>query len=135
VPVPRHPGAPVKINTEVRDFINSETLGNAVLGTKRLAKMILSRFNVAISHESVRQTRVNLKFMFKRLRKRPLLNELQISARVQFCREQLGGAIDWGRNVVISDESRFCLYSDNLHGLVKRGSYNESAFLQTPKFQ
>jgi transposase len=134
-PSPKTIGAPVKITNEIRTFIDAETLKNSLLGTKKLARLIHQRFDVEVSYESVRLARRSLKFLFKRLRKRPLLTEAHIATRLRFCGQNLSSEIDWSRDVVISDESRFCLYSDNKMGWVKRGAYNDSSYISTPKFQ
>jgi transposase len=135
VPSSNKPGRPTKITPSIRSFIDAETLQNSLLGTKKLSHLIHSRFSVDVSFETVRSARRQLKFLFKRLRKRPLLTEAHIAARLKFCSEQLTEVVDWGRDVIISDESRFCLFSDNKMGWVKKGACTESCFVSVPKFQ
>jgi hypothetical protein len=42
-----------------------------------------------------------------------MLNDKHKQDRLSFCQEGLTGKIKWDGGVVISDEARFCFFSDN----------------------
>jgi hypothetical protein len=53
--------------------------------------------------------------------------------RVDFCRNALEGPIDWARDVVISDKSRFGLFDDSRRQWIPRGEYSDANFVSSSR--
>ena len=62
------------------------------------------------------------------------LTTLQVDKRINFAKKQLEGEIKWDSEVVITNESRFCLESDSRRVWMRRGVYNKKTFREKTKF-
>jgi transposase len=127
-------GAPVKLTDEIRNFVETETLRQPKLGSRSLASKIHNELRVEISQQSVTIIRHNQRFCYRAPRSAPLLTPVHIQKRIAFCNNALNGDIDWGTEVIISDESRFGLYNDNHFIWIRRGEYNPETFRAKPKY-
>ena len=87
-----------------------------------------------MSYTTINIIRNELKFKFQNPRREPFLTETHKDKRINFAINQLNSEIDWGKDVIISDESRFCLHSDSKRVWVKRALYNRGTFKQCQQF-
>ena len=122
-------GRPTKINPEIVQTIETETLQNPRIGGIALSNKIATSLGVSLSYTTINKIRNEIHFSFKIQRRRSFLTETHIQNRIVFCNGQLQGQIDWQNCVVLSDESRFCLHDDSRRVWVKRGVYNDGAFI------
>jgi transposase len=135
VPQPLKAGRPTKMTPEVIEHVQQSTVDDPYLGSHRLAEQIGRDLGVPISHETINRIRALLHYRYQVPSTRPLLSPLQIQNRLNFCEEALRGSINWGGDVIISDESRFGLYDDSRRLWVQRGIFREKASKAKPKFR
>jgi transposase len=126
-------GRPSKASPEVVHEIHAATTENPYLGARALARMIQIDMNSTISRQTVNTIRNFLRFRYSKARKCPLITKLQQEKRKKFAEECRNGSIDWTRQVIISDESRFGLYDDSRSMWVQRGVYTERTTRPVPK--
>lgn len=127
-------GRPRKVNSDIIEMIESETLKDPRVGGRNLSNIILTSLHIELSHTTINQIRNNLHFRFTHPRRRPFMTEKHISYRMEFSQAQIAGQIDWGEMVVFSDESRFCMRDDSRRIWVKRGVYADNTFVNEKKY-
>ena len=127
-------GRPPKVTVEVIEAINKETLDVPTISGNKLANLIAQKLNIDISRTTVNNIRNQLKFRFTRPRVTQKLTDSHIEKRLDFVEKELSGPIDWSKDVIFSDESRFSLFSDSRRVWVKRGVYNTGTFRSKQKF-
>jgi transposase len=134
-PPPEHrpPGRPSKATPDIINEIHAATTEDPYLGARALARTIFVEKGVAISRQTVNTYRKWMHFRFSKGRKCPLMTQRHVEKRLAFAQEARHGTIDWAREVIISDESRFGLYDDSRCMWVQRGVYTERTFRPTPK--
>ena len=127
-------GRPPKVNQEVVDVIETETLRDPTIGGFSLSQIIADNLGISLSKTTVNNIRNQLKFKFTSPRRRPFLTNVHIEKRLKFCEEQINGGINWKDCVIFSDESRFCLHDDSRRIWIKRGVYNDKTFVNEKKY-
>jgi len=68
-----------------------------------------ARLNTSLSPNTIRKYMAKAGFSNRRARKKPLLSEKNVEARLGWCQERQKWDEEW-KKVVFSDESRFCLF-------------------------
>jgi hypothetical protein len=116
-------------------LIEPNTIDNPRMSSRTLASTIAKITCISLSHSAVSKIRNLLKFRYQKPHIRQQLTPLQIITRISFCESGMVNEIDWGSEVVISDESRFGLYSDNQRLWIRRGVYSENTFISHPKYE
>jgi transposase len=132
-PEHRRPGRPSKATPDIINEIHATTTENPYLGARALARTIFVEKGVSISRQTVNTYRKWMHFRFSKGRKCPLMTPRQVEKRLAFSVDARQGTIDWTREVIITDESRFGLYDDSRSMWVQRGVYTERTFRPTPK--
>lgn len=127
-------GRPPKVNPQVVQTVEMETLRDPTIGGVALSQIILQSLGISLSKTTINTIRGELKFNYTSPRRRPFLTDIHISNRLSFCHEQLLGKINWEDCVVLSDESRFCIRDDSRRIWIKRGVYNENTFINEKKY-
>jgi hypothetical protein len=121
---------------EVIETVLEKTNLNPFLSSEKLAQQMRREGN-PIDRRTIDEVRFRLLFNFVRPRAQPFLKPIQKSKRVEFCQKALRNAMeggpDWATDVVISDESRFGLFSDSRRRWVQLGANNPAAFVKRPK--
>jgi transposase len=133
IPASRPRGRPSKLTPEIIAQVHLATTEDPHLGSRKLAKIITDKTGTSISAQMVNAIRHNLHFRWAKARICPVITPIQEEKRVNFSHEHLTGAIDWTKDVIISDESRFGLYCDSRSLWMQRGVYNERTFHPLPK--
>jgi transposase len=133
LPLAGSPGRPNKVTPEVIHTVWSRTRNDPRLGGDRLCREIDLMLHVRISRRLVDEIREALKFNYGNPRSMPMLTPDQERKRREFCQAALDGTIDWAKEVVISDESRFGLYDDSRRMWIQRGVYLPQTFKKIPK--
>jgi transposase len=133
-PEPKRRGRPSKMTPEVVKAIHEQTVADPWLSSEGVAQKIGTEED-PISRRTIDTVRGFLQFKFKRLRPAPLLKDTHKERRVQFCNAaiQARAQLDWTKSVVISDESRFALFSDSRRAWVQTGYPSPKTFLGQPK--
>jgi transposase len=103
------------------------------LGSRKVAKIIADKTSTPISAQMVNVIRHHLHFRWAKTRICPVITPIQEEKMADFSYAQLTGSIDWTKDVIISDESRFGLYCANRSLWMQRGVYNERTFHPLPK--
>ena len=127
-------GRPLKVNAQVCEIVESETIRDPTIGGVALSHIIIDSLGVSLSKTTINQIRAQLKFHYSSPRRRQFLTESHIEKRINFCNGQLNGQIDWQNCVIFTDESRFCLHDDSRRIWIKRGIYNDQTFVNEKKY-
>ena len=115
-------GRPLKVNSNIINSINNETLKNPILSGDKLSALLQTNRNTNIFTTTINRIRSQqLKFKYQAPRKKPHLTEDHKQSRISFCTDQIHGTINWCDTVIFSDESRFCRHDDSKRVWVKRG--------------
>jgi transposase len=132
-PLPKRVGRPSVMTAEIIGDVRNMTIENPLLGSQKLVRNLQEKYDMKISRQTICSLRNHLRFRWTKARNCPLITPPQILKRLSFCREGLEGTIDWTRDVMISDESRFGLFDDSRSMWVQRGVYSEHTFHPVPK--
>lgn len=127
-------GRPPKVNQNVINTIEYQTIHDPTIGGNSLSSLIASNLGIDISSTTVNLIRNQLKFRYTHPRRRPFMTQQHIQARLSFCDDQLQNGINWESGVIFSDESRFCLRDDSRRIWIKREIYNDSTFVNEKKY-
>jgi hypothetical protein len=127
-------GRPQKITAEVSSDIDMLSSLDSTLINTEIARKIQARWsNLKLSPSSVSGERVRLGFT----RRLPLVNQglsvAQEHQRIQFALDIRHATLD-SAPIVFSDESRFVLGDDRRGRHLRRGEWNEIAFVTQKKF-
>jgi transposase len=128
-------GRPQKISSDTISYIEQSTIEDPFMASRTLSLKICESFNISIGHSTVNTIRHLLKFRYRPPRIRQQLTPYQILQRIAFCHEAEIQEIDWGSEVVISDEPHFGLFDDSRRIWIRRGVYTEETFRDRPKFE
>ena len=106
------PGRPRILNE-----LNSQQLKKIIQDEPRAtASQIQEEFqeetNLPVSVKTIRREIYNLGFSLCVAAHKPLLNDIQKQNRLNWCMERRDWSIRRWKNVIWSDESRFCIFSD-----------------------
>jgi transposase len=135
IPEPKKMGRPSKMTVEILNICQHETTEDPLLGGKRLSHIISEKLDLKISATTITAIRHLLQFHSGKARRQPMISTLQKEKRLLFCETALNGEINWGEEVVISDESRFSMQDDSRRMWIQRGIYTEKTFRATEKFK
>ena len=124
-------GRPPIPNTALT-IITALTVQNRMTSCYYISKMLFDQ-NILISPTTVWRKRKELGFNYKPPKIRQALNEQQIENRLKFAYSVLNSPLDYTR-LVFSDESRFCLGSDNQWRWYRRGDDDDQVFAEVEKF-
>lgn len=124
-------GRPPIPNTALT-IITALTVQNRMTSCYYISKMLFDQ-NILISPTTVWRKRKELGFNYKPPKIRQALNEQQIENRLKFAYSVLNSPLDYTR-LIFSDESRFCLGSDNQWRWYRRGDDDDQVFAEVEKF-
>ena len=134
-PAPLKMGRPIKIsNTDIQQLVYENTIKNPTESSICISQNIMPTYNINVSRRFVDQIRHKLGFNFTKPRKKPVLTEMHIKKKIEFCRKQLENSIDWSCEVIITDESKFSSSPDHSGRWIKRGVYNKGSYVEEAKF-
>ena len=133
-PLPLPIGRPRKVTDEVISLINQQTIDDPILSGSKLARNICEKLHISLSHTTINNIRAQLRFRFTHPRRIQKLTEKHIAKRLEFPDKQEAAGINWESDVIISDESRFCLSDDSRRIWLKRGVYHPNTFRGEVKF-
>lgn len=126
-------GRPSIKTPAVKSFIVEQTFSNPLSSGNDLHNQIKDSMNIDISRTTINEVRGECGYKFLPPIQEPLLTEIQIIKRLNFCYTVL-----IHRNnlpfIGFSDESRFGLGSDKRWVWRKRNEYNPKAVIQREKF-
>lgn len=126
-------GRPTKKTKTVSSFIVQQTHQNPYISGTDLHHQIIDSIGIDISPTVINEIRGEEGFKFLPPIKEPLLTEIQIEKRMNFCYSVLIHLDDLP-NIGFSDESRFGLGSDKRWVWRKRKEHNQNAIIQQAKY-
>ena len=133
LPVIGKRGQPTKKTTEVITITIEETVNNPRLSASALKMIIAARTGISISIPKILEIRQEAGYYYSPPKVMPNLTELHLQKRISFCYSILKH-----REIIpfigFTDESRFCMNNDNRWVWVKRGEYNEKAYIKKEKY-
>lgn len=126
-------GQPTKKTTEVITITIEETINNPRLSGSALQIIIAAQTGITISVPKILEIRKEAGFYFSPPKVMPILNELNIKKRINFCYSILKH-----REIIpfigFTDESRFCMGNDRRWVWIRRGEFNEKAYVEKEKY-
>ena len=134
IPEPKSMGRPPKVTNEVRAIVDENTLADPHMSGSHLSRIIAEKLGIQLSHATINKICEQLKFRFTMPRRTQDLSDVHISKRLNFVEKHEISGIQWDREVIISDEARFCLQDDTRRVWMKRGVYNDGTFIKEKKF-
>jgi transposase len=134
-PMPKTKGRPSKVTAQVIKITHNETANDPSISSQALALIISESTEMPVCRRTVDLVRDMLRFRYTTAPREPLLSPEHKEKRVAFCQAALANReqIDWNMDVVITDESRFCMFPDSRRIWVQRGVYNPKCALKLPK--
>jgi transposase len=129
-------GRPRKATPEVISRIVTLSLTNGRLSDQALANQLHEETGCQISRQTVNSVRHSERFNFGPPKRVPKLEPWHIQCRQQFVMDWNGELFRTIKHlpIVFSDESRFCLGTDNTWTWQRRGEYFLSNMIQEEKF-
>lgn len=110
--------------TAIHDrFLQLNALRQRFVTSRHLQVQLSTTHNIHVSMSTVRRRLAERNLSFRIPARGPRLNANHVRARLQFAREHVNWAVeDWER-VLFTDETRFCLYSNDRRVRVIRRPY------------
>jgi transposase len=128
-------GRPKKLTPEISQFIETRSYLDASLTNLEIMFMVNREYApVQLSESSVSAERCRLGFTWRPPLVKQDLDICQEHERLQYAIDVLSVARLDTTRVVFSDESRFVLGDDNRWRHIRRGDWNETAFVTKTKF-
>jgi hypothetical protein len=131
--IPKKMGRPKKITEEISNYIEILSSIDASLTNGVIAAKIYDRLGKTLSEQSVSAERIRLGFHWRPPLVKQELTAAQEHQRVQFAMDIAEMRIDPAA-IIFSDEPRFVLGDDNSWGHLRKGEWNETAFVTKTKF-
>jgi len=125
-------GRPKKITQQLLEKIEEITILDASISDQSVVEE-LKKYNMNECRTTVNYCRHKLNFRYLKRKKIQNLNDIQVQKRLDFLNEIESGNIV-NHNLLFSDESRFCIRSDQDYCWRKRGFYNKSTLSQSDKY-
>jgi transposase len=129
-------GRPAKATPEIVERIVTVSMTNGRLSDQGLANLLQEEMGCQISRQTVNNVRHSQRFNFGPPKRVPNLQPYHIQSRQQFVKDWYGDVFRDIKHLplVFSDESRFCLGTDNTWTWQRRGEYLMSNMVQEEKF-
>lgn len=133
IPLRKKTGRPTIQTAEIITIVIEETINNPRVPAGAIQVSIALRAGRTVSITTIQNIRREAGFYYSPPRSAPSLTPLQIQKRLSFCYSILKHP-----EIIpffgFSDESRFCMQNDKRWVWVKRGDYNDKAYVQKSKF-
>lgn len=133
IPKAKKRGRPTKLTNETLTAIMASTLENRAKPSYQIAKELFENGICEISTTTVNRGRHQLELNYKSPKVKQALTETQKADRIKFAHSLLANEFEFNR-LIFSDESRFCLTSDNKCIWYRKGDYDEQCFTTREKF-
>ena len=132
IPDPVKHGRPTILSNQSMTQIALLTMQDRFSSCYSISQMLMQQ-GMFLSSTSVWRARKSLNFNFKLPKIRQALSDSQKTYRAQFAYTMIESNTDLTK-IIFSDESRFCLGSDNCYRWYKRGENDDSVFCDCEKF-
>ena len=126
------PGRPSHLTNTTLAAITALTIENRFSSCYSISQLLLQQ-GILLSTTSVWRGRKNLQFNFKQPKIRQALNDEQQYYRLKFAHSMLCSDLNF-QKIIFSDESRFCLGSDNIYRWYRKGENDDQVFKDTEKY-
>ena len=126
-------GQPTKKTPEVTAITIEETVNNPKISGSALQIIIAAKTGITVSVKKILEIRHEAGYYYSPPKSMPKLTDANIKKRISFCYTILKHK-DIVPYIGFTDESRFCMGNDCKWVWVKRGEYNEKAYVQREKF-
>ncbi len=126
-------GRPKKDMPGMLTIITALTIQNRVASAYSISQTLFANYNFSISPATINRRRHQLGFSYKPPKVKQRLTEIQKENRKKFAYSMLNSNIDFDR-LIFSDESRFCLDSDNQLRWLRKGDTDDGCFALQDKF-
>lgn len=133
IPPPKRRGRP-PIPQHVLNQIMLYTIQNRANSCYEISKLLFTNNFIQISTTSVWRKRIALGFIYKPPKIRQKLNDNHRHKRVIFAHSALESQFDF-RNLIFSDESRFCMTPDNMCIWYRKNERDDTVFCEKEKFR
>ena len=102
-------GRPKKTTPQEDRFLTLSALRNRRLSSTDLQSRFAGRYGRRLSAQTIRNRLRAANLRSHRAARRPAMTALHLQARLRWCRQHVHWNLNMWRNVMFSDESRFCL--------------------------
>ena len=133
IPRPLTRGRPTKLSTATMTSILAYTMENRMIPGYEVAKELSEKGICSISASTVNRARHMLDLQYKPPKIKQSLTENQKKLRTIFAHSMIYNSINMER-IVFSDESRFCLTSDNRFRWYRKHDMDEQCFCTKEKY-
>lgn len=127
-------GRPTLLTSQLCHYIDFYTLLDAKLSNTQLKNLLYQQHSIDVSESTINRGRHLLKFCFKPPKIKQALTDDQIILRQQWL-EDFKNNKNIYKNLIFTDESRFCEESDSRWVWRRRSEWNESSFATKSKFK
>ena len=133
VPPSTQRGRPPIVTNDILSKITYLTIQNRSAPCWYINKSLMQQGILHVSATTVWRCRKKLKFEYKSPKVRQFLNDEQIKNRMRFACSMLECGMDLSK-IVFSDESRFCLTSDNRFVWRRKDDDDDQCYIEKEKF-
>ena len=132
IPKSAKPGRPTHLTNTTLAAITALTIQNRFSSCFSISQLLFEQ-GILLSTTSVWRGRKMLQFNFKQPKIRQALNDQQKHYRMKFAYSLLCSELDF-QKIIFSDESRFCLGSDNIYRWYRKGENDDQVFIESEKY-